>query len=90
MIPENPFDALKKAVEVLGGQTALAKACGGTVKQQHVYNWLHRDKSLPVQYAIKVQDATAKCGDEIPAWVLRPDVFPRPEKNETDRKHSAA
>lgn len=69
------FEALKRAVEILGGQTALAKVCGGKVRQQHVYNWINRDKKLPAQYAIKVQSATNEKGAVITASQLCPDVF---------------
>lgn len=70
-----PLEALEKAVEVAGGQTALAEICGGKAKQQHVFNWLNRDKKLPEKFAIRVQRATAALGDAVYAWQLRPDVF---------------
>jgi DNA-binding transcriptional regulator YdaS (Cro superfamily) len=70
-----PYEALTKAVDVLGGQTALARVCGGRVKQQHVYNWLNRDKRLPDRYAMKVQQATSNKGHTVPVWDLCPDTF---------------
>ncbi len=69
------LEALKKAVLVLEGQTALAAVCGNPVKQQHVHNWIHRDKKIPAQHALKVQNATEKKGDRVDASELRPDVF---------------
>lgn len=70
-----PHEALTKAVNILGGQSATANICGGTVRQQHVYNWLNRDKKLPPRYALKIQKATAEKGQEIRASSLCPDVF---------------
>jgi len=71
----SPLEALEKAVVVVGGQTSLAEMCGGKTRQQHVFNWLNRDKKLPERHAIKVQRATAALGDAVYAWQLRPDVF---------------
>lgn len=70
-----PHEALTKAVQVLGGQSAMAAACGEPVKQQHVYNWLNRDKKLPPHHALKIQRATADKGDEVKASQLCPEVF---------------
>lgn len=70
-----PLEALEKAVLVLGGQTALADICGGKVKQQHVFNWLNRDKKLPEKYAVRVHRATVAQGDPVFAWDLCPHAF---------------
>lgn len=70
-----PHEALVKAVQVLGTQTALAVACGDLVKQQNVWSWLNRSGQLPPQYALKVQKATTEKGDQVKASELCPDVF---------------
>lgn len=70
-----PKKALEEAVSVMGGQTALAAACGPLVKQQHVWNWLNRSGRLPDQYALKVAAATKRKGREIPAEQLCPEMF---------------
>lgn len=73
-----PLEALAKAVDVLGGQSALARACSTdrkTVRQQHVFNWLNRDKALPAIHAIRVHRATADAGCPVYAWELCPDAF---------------
>lgn len=73
-----PLQALEKAVRVLGGQTALAKVCStdaARIKQQHVFNWLNRDKKLPEKHAVRVHRATALAGDPVYAWELCPDAF---------------
>lgn len=70
-----PLEALERAVDVLGGQTALANICGGNVKQQHVWNWLNRDKRLPDRYAIRVSRACQAAGTDVPAERLCPEMF---------------
>lgn len=65
------MEALKRAVEIAGGQTALAKALG--VQQAHVWNWLNRDKVLPGEYAIPIERAT---GGQVTRQELRPDLYP--------------
>lgn len=73
-----PLDALQKAVAVLGGQTAMARICSTPdrpVRQQHVFNWLNRDKKLPAYHAVRVHRATAKAGSPVPAWELCPEAF---------------
>lgn len=64
--------ALRRAVEIAGGQTALAKKIGGGVKQAHVWNWLHRDKRVPAEFTIKIERAT---NGEVRARELRPDMY---------------
>ena len=62
-------EALEKAVEAVGGQTALAAAVG--VKQTHIWNWLNRDKRVPAERVIAVEQATGISRHE-----LRPDIYP--------------
>lgn len=71
-----PLEALNLAVEILGGQTALAEVCGGNVKQQHVYNWMNRDEQLPDRHALRVQRATELKGRMVRASQLCPEAFP--------------
>jgi len=73
-----PLQALEKAVVALGGQTATAKVCStadAPVRQQHVFNWLNRDKKLPALHAVRVHKATCKAGDPVYAWELCPEAF---------------
>ena len=67
------MNALERAVEICGGQTGLARACG--VKQGHVWNWLRRDKLLPAERAIQIEAATAGA---VTREELRPDIFAAP------------
>ncbi|WP_019558508.1 helix-turn-helix domain-containing protein [Thioalkalivibrio sp. ALE12] len=59
-----------KAAKQAGGQSALAKACG--VKQQHVWNWIHRDSRVPAERCMAIERATEGA---VTARQLRPDVF---------------
>lgn len=54
----------------MGSQSALARALG--VKQAHVWNWLNRDKRLPAEYCLKIEQAT---GGQVTRHDLRPDIF---------------
>lgn len=61
---------IKKAAEICGSQTALAKACG--VKQPYIWNWIHRDKALPLERAFQIERAT---NGQVTAKQLRPDIL---------------
>jgi len=65
-----PKEHLQKAIEILGTQEALAKACG--VKQPYVHNWLNRDKKLPLERAFQIEKATS---GQVTKEQLRPDIF---------------
>lgn len=68
---------LKRAVELAGGQSSLARAIG--VKQQHVWNWLNRDGKTPPERAIPIEVAV---GGAVTRYELRPDVFGEPPARE--------
>ena len=61
---------IQKAVESAGGQAALARAVG--VKQQHVWNWLNRDRRVPAERCADIERAT---NGAVTRAELRPDVF---------------
>lgn len=61
---------LERAIKVCGSQTALAAQIG--VKQQHVWNWLNRDKRLTAERAIQIERATK---GQVTRQELRPDIF---------------
>ena len=64
---------LERAVDIAGGQTALAKAIGGSVKQAHVWNWLNISKGrVPAEHCSAIELAT---GGLVTRQQLRPDVF---------------
>lgn len=67
---------LNRAVALAGGQSQLARAIGGGVTQQQVWNWLHRDKRLPGERAIQIERALKGA---IRREELRPDLFGKAE-----------
>lgn len=64
------IEALRKAVQIAGGQSQLAKAVG--VKQQHVWNWLNRDMKPAAGRVLAIEEAVA---GRVTRYQLRPDVF---------------
>lgn len=59
------------AVEVLGSQSALARAIG--VSQQRVAYWLNQAKrGVPAEHVHAIEQAT---GGRVTAAQLRPDIF---------------
>jgi len=67
-------DALIKAVEIVGGQSAMARLCG--VKQGHVWFWLNKRKGkLPAELALLIEHVTHGA---VTRHDLRPDIFPPP------------
>jgi DNA-binding transcriptional regulator YdaS (Cro superfamily) len=61
------MDALQTAVDIVGGQTALAAVLG--VKQQNVWNWLSRAAFVPPVHCPAIEPAT---GYVVMRWHLRP------------------
>lgn len=65
---------LEKAVDLAGGQTALARVLSGDqpgrVKQGHVWTWLYREKRAPVEWCPAIEAATG-----VRCEVLRPDTL---------------
>jgi hypothetical protein len=58
-------DALNKAIQHAGSQTALATEIrkhlpGSRVRQGHIGNWLRKNKVLPPQYAPIIEKITRK------------------------------
>lgn len=64
---------LQKAIEIAGGQTALADRLG--VKQGHVWHWLKKAKKVPAEYVIPIERETGISRHE-----LRPDIYPPEER----------
>ncbi len=52
------MSAIKNAVELIGGQTATAKALGDGLKQSHVWNWVHKFKQAPAKYINRISELT--------------------------------
>lgn len=62
--------ALERAVEIAGGQSALARKLG--LKQANVWHWLNRAEHVPAEQAIAIEQAT---GGAVTRAELRPDLF---------------
>lgn len=79
----DPEEALNKAVDIVGGQTALANALsaktGRGIRQQHIWNWLNRDGGLPAAYAPLVQALCGEFGGSISCNDLCPEFYPMDE-----------
>lgn len=68
----SPKDALQRAVDLAGSQTALAALLPKNVKQQHIHKWLSNGQCSP-QYAIPIEQAV---NEEVFRHQLRPDIYP--------------
>lgn len=66
------MQALERAIEIAGGQSALAEKIGK--KQAHVAMWLKRRK-VPAEVCADIEGAT---GGQVTREKLRPDVFREP------------
>lgn len=66
--------ALTEAINAAGSQSELARRLteisGRPVKQQQVWNWLHREKRPPVKQSQFIERVTGITKER-----LRPDVF---------------
>lgn len=68
---KNPINkALNKVVQLIGGQSALAKKIG--VKQPTVFNWLHT--RAPAKRVIQIEKIV---NGAVTRYELRPDIYPR-------------
>ncbi len=63
----NPKEALERAIETAGSQTAFAAAIGPDIKTGHVYHWLKSGR-LPIEHCPIVEAAFG-----VPCEQLRPD-----------------
>lgn len=64
-----PFEALKRAVDIAGGQRATSRICG--TSQTAVWKWLQSPKGIPAEYVLRVEAATG-----VSRHALRPDIYP--------------
>jgi DNA-binding transcriptional regulator YdaS (Cro superfamily) len=67
---ESPsIDGLKLAVSICGTQTELARRLGK--KPMFVWQWLHRDGAVPIEYVARVVQAVDD--PRVTPFTLRPD-----------------
>ncbi len=62
-------EALQRAIETAGGQTALAGMIGKT--QGHISKWLEREY-IPAEVVLPIERATGVSRHD-----LRPDLYPK-------------
>jgi DNA-binding transcriptional regulator YdaS (Cro superfamily) len=65
------MNAIERAIDIAGGQSALARALGGSVKQAHVWYWKENGE-VPPEHCIAIEIATE---GKVSRYELRPDVF---------------
>ncbi len=65
--------ALKRAADLLGGQAALAAACGFS-DRRHVWPWFNTDRRVPAEHCPAIELATRAAGAPVLCEELRPDV----------------
>lgn len=69
-------EALRKATEIVGGQTAMARAL--SIGQSRVSNWLNRDQQgAPAEFCIAIETLTEGA---VTRYQLRPDIFGDPSR----------
>lgn len=88
--------SLEKAVDLAGGQVALAKAIREwfeargiicRVKQAHVWGWLNKQGKVPGEYVIAIADILKW---QITPNALRPDLYPHPHDGLPEHMRAAA
>lgn len=75
---ELPAQALTRAVDLLGGQAAMARLL--KVSQPSVFGWIKRGKGLPADHALAVEAATGVSKHD-----LRPNIYPRDAQAAADQ-----
>lgn len=83
-LPVVTESALKAAIRSAGSQSALARIIG--TRQSTISTWLKRNKALPSEHVLRVEEATG-----ISRHDLRPDLYPRDDAAPapTDRYNGA-
>lgn len=66
-------NAVKKAVELGGGPSKLARLLGKDYSQSQISNWVYRNKRVPARHVILVEKALE---GKITRYDLRPDLYP--------------
>jgi DNA-binding transcriptional regulator YdaS (Cro superfamily) len=74
---EQSRKALKRAVEIVGGQPVLARKLSEIldrkVHQSNVSAWLNSSKEIPSRVCIPIERITER---QVMRWDLRPDLWP--------------
>jgi len=62
---------IKKAINLLGSQTLLAKEVG--VSQPAIHKWLHGSNLVSPRFVLLIEQATE---GKVTRYELRPDIYP--------------
>lgn len=65
------MNGVQRAVEIAGGQSALARLLGSS--RQAVWFWLRGDRNISPKFALKIEAETA---GQVTREQLRPDIYP--------------
>lgn len=79
--------ALRRAIEIIGSQTAVAPIVGRTA--QAVSNIVRNAGKVPAEWCKPLEAATAAAGETIFAHQLRPDLFEAPGRRRRSARSSA-
>lgn len=71
----SPLKALQKAVDLAGGQGALADIIGK--RQSHVSYWLNKKRECPAEMALPISKAV---DGAVAPHDLRPDIYLAPDE----------
>ena len=66
------MNAIKRAIKVVGSQSALAEALG--IKQPTVSEWVRGGRPLPLERCIDIERVTRALGKAVTCEELRPDI----------------
>jgi DNA-binding transcriptional regulator YdaS (Cro superfamily) len=66
-------DALQRVAAILGGQAAVASACGFT-DRRHVWPWFNTPRRVPAEHCPALERATRAKGQPVRCEELREDV----------------
>lgn len=77
--PSPGLEAFERAIEICGGQSALARGLtertGEQIDQGHIWSWLHRSRRVPSEMAPHIEHLCAERGKRITREELCPE-FP--------------
>lgn len=77
-----PFRALIRAIESIGSQAALARAC--QVSSTAVWKWVHVSGRVPAEFVLRTEAATGVSRHD-----LRPDIYPNEATPAADKAVAA-
>jgi len=71
------LEALKEAVQLAGGQNAMARNLG--VSQASIWRWINENLQSPAEHVLKIEELTGVSRHD-----LRPDIYPIEDRGSRD------